>query len=220
MNQDSKMNTSAECTSSRDYQKRDKAFMKMIMPSILGIFLCMCCLVSLTWAWFSEDSETVSSIEAASYNATVSITDNKNEDAVVAANALKAGGEYTVKITTNATDNTVGYCVITAGSTTLVTSKAGATFTLAVDEDLVLTAEAFWGTPKSTYGEEMNVVMSGGNYRIQNGEFGEETESDDTAEKTSESVESGAKESEKSGTEESTESVTEKLEESTTATQE
>ena len=152
----------------KDIDATDKAFFKMIAPSILGIFACMICLVTLTWAWYTEGAETVTVIEAANYTATVNVSKTES-GATVSDGCLEASFEYTVEITTNATDNTIGFCEVRINDLIFVTNKAGVTFTLTVDEDSTLVVDALWGSVRAIYSEEPPTLNDNGNYRLENG---------------------------------------------------
>lgn len=59
----------------RDQAKeKDKALMRLLIPSILSMFLCMACLFSMTWAWFADTTESSPSrIVAGSYEVKVEV---------------------------------------------------------------------------------------------------------------------------------------------------
>lgn len=95
----------------------DKAFLRLIITSVLAIVFCLVCLCSTTWAWFTESQESASnSIKSA--NCMLEITvNNGTENTVIAfengetALDLTNGKTYNVKLTIPQ-DSASGYCII------------------------------------------------------------------------------------------------------------
>ncbi len=128
----------------------------MLMPSVLGILLCLLLLCGATWAWFSstQTSETAS-IQAANYAIEVTVT--QGETSVVLSDGAftaEADTEYTVTLTAVGTAST-GFGEVTVGEKRFITAQ------LAPEQELVfrikLTSAATvyfgyqWGTSsKST----------------------------------------------------------------------
>ena len=98
----------------------DKAFSRMLFTSLLGIFVCIVCLGSSTWAWFSDVSPSCQNEirTADSCLLSVSVKDpngaelENTEDGVT----LTAGDVYTVTLSLPK-DSASGYCMLTAGET-------------------------------------------------------------------------------------------------------
>ncbi len=103
---------------------RDPLF-AMLMPSVLGIFLCLLMLCGATWAWFSSTqvSETAS-IQAANY--AITVTAKQGEESVTLSDGASfeaaAETEYTVTLTASGTAST-GFGEVTVGDKTLYTAQ-------------------------------------------------------------------------------------------------
>lgn len=60
----------------RHSKPTDENILRLLMPSVVGIFICMVCLAGSTWAWFSATVQTVpQTIEAASFDISAAVTD-------------------------------------------------------------------------------------------------------------------------------------------------
>ncbi len=85
----------------------------ILLPTVLGICLCVACLVGGTFAWFTATSSAPTQpILAANY--TVAVTVFSDGEAVPFSDggyALVSGREYTVTLTATG-DASTGYCVI------------------------------------------------------------------------------------------------------------
>ena len=98
----------------------DKAFMRLIITSVLAIGVCMVCLCSTTWAWFTE-SQTSSSntITSSQCQLAVKVYKDNENTAVIERNfadgaineSLKAGDRYTVTLKIPE-GSASGYCII------------------------------------------------------------------------------------------------------------
>ena len=67
----------------RHSKSTDENILRLLVPSLLGILLCMICLAGTTWAWFTASVQTQpQTIEAANYDIAVSITNESGDDAV------------------------------------------------------------------------------------------------------------------------------------------
>lgn len=107
----------------------DENIMQLLMPSILGMLICMVCLVGATWAWFTATT-TVSApaVSAAWFDVNVAISDSPSNSE----NNISAGGsehEYTIASNTNCTVTLTaignasigGYCVVKVDGDTYYT---------------------------------------------------------------------------------------------------
>ena len=66
----------------------DKNLMRLLVPSIVGILICMVCLSGTTWAWFSASVQTgAQTITAANFNVEVAIDPTP---------VISEGGKYTL----------------------------------------------------------------------------------------------------------------------------
>ena len=103
----------------------DKAFFRFLLTSVLGILVCIICLCSTTFAWFSTDmSSRANTLESAHFSLDVLVTDTngdkfsatQNTDGTMTCN-LEAVGEYEVTLSiTGNTTATKGYCDISANN--------------------------------------------------------------------------------------------------------
>lgn len=91
----------------------DKSFHKLMFSSIASIFICMICLASMTWAWFSTTVESSSSVLAsASYEAHVQTDDASVQALFGTENQYVLGvGSYYFTVTQSGTSE-AGYCVV------------------------------------------------------------------------------------------------------------
>lgn len=129
----------------------DKNLMRLLMPSIVGILICMVCLSGTTWAWFSASVQTgAQTITAANFNVEVAIDPTP---------VISEGGKYTltrntaytVTLTATGTANEIGgYCIVDndAGDrhyTSQIKPGASLQFTLIPEADGIYTFTAVWG---------------------------------------------------------------------------
>ena len=140
----------------------DKAFSRLMLTSVLGILLCIACLCSATWAWFSADvSSNENTLKAGVFDLAVSVTDASAQPVTVTHSANGAyacslgTAVYTVKLAVSEdTTVTKGYCVITINGTAYKTAtlEAGVTesisFTLDVQNaEITVSFMPSWGMP-------------------------------------------------------------------------
>ena len=131
-------------------KQKDDNIIRMIMPSVIGIILCMSCLAGLTWAWFTTTIDVKpQQLTSASFNLDVKVikdgvaldadTDNQY--------SLKAGEEYAVTLT--ALDSTTsGYCEVSAGDKKYYTAPIESEsfeFTITPQSDVKYKFSAIWG---------------------------------------------------------------------------
>ncbi len=127
----------------------------LLLPSMLGIFACVVCLMGMTFAWFSDTQETqMQTIQAANYSASVSIdgkATNRTTDLEI--------GKHTVSITADGTATT-GYFVIEYGDQKLHTAQVGKdgtiSFTFEANEAVTLNITPRWGTSAKPEEEKIN----------------------------------------------------------------
>ncbi len=134
----------------------DKAFLKLIMPSVLGILLCMICLASMTWAWFAEDvGAGGTTLVATNFEVENVVIKEKDGETVASDATLENNKIYTVTVKTNGTENTIGYLRITLQNVSWTISKPHGfqgdfTFEVATEaRSGPLTVEALWGNLNS-----------------------------------------------------------------------
>ena len=145
----------------------DKAFTRFVATSVVGILVCIACLCSSTFAWFTttQDSSqnTITSgtfdhtveVQIADEGGTVVLTPTADEKGVTC--ELQLGKSYTVKLTPTSDTTVKGYCVITIDGTEYHTDTYGAvsegslkelTFTLTMPAgtgDVEVTFKPHWG---------------------------------------------------------------------------
>lgn len=124
----------------------DENIMRLLLPSFLGIVLCMVCLAGSTWAWFSASiSTSPQTIEAANFDIAVTV----NGKPVSSPVTLEAGQKYTVTLTATGNAPSGGYCEVKGGAVPLYTETIlpdrSLTFTLIPEKDAVYTFTAIWG---------------------------------------------------------------------------
>ena len=155
----------------------DKAFARFVATSVFGILVCIVCLCSSTFAWFTatQDSglNTITSgsfgheitveIAGASDGETVDLTDGAEKTCT-----LDRGKSYVVILTPTAATTVKGYCVITIDGVKYNTDTYGAvsegslkvlTFTLTLpagNDPAEVTFKPHWGiaAEKHVWGSE------------------------------------------------------------------
>lgn len=125
---------------------------RMLLPSIMGIVVCMICLAGATWAWFSAVVTTSpQTLTSAHYDVSVFIddTDAPAENGIYTLHE----GVNTVKLTATGNAST-GYCKIVIDDKTYYTPQFPTpenlavefTFTVEVSKETALTVIPTWGT--------------------------------------------------------------------------
>lgn len=143
----------------------DKAFSRLLIPSMCAIFICIICLCSTTFAWFTESVPSEGNQINIAENCNIDVTVEK--DGVVFTDIesgveLEANVEYTVTVTLPP-DTASGYCVMTADGVTYksdyILRHTGPeskviTFTVMVEETKTVEFIGRWGI----YNGESDVV--------------------------------------------------------------
>lgn len=94
----------------------DKAFLRLIVTSIIGILACIVCLCSTTWAWFSDSAPSNNNaIKAAdACLATLTLVDDNGQELVDLENGVELNKDVVYTLTLSLPkDSASGYCVIT-----------------------------------------------------------------------------------------------------------
>lgn len=143
----------------------DKAFSHLLFTSALGIVLCIVCLCSSTFAWFSDRAPSSGNEIKMADDCLLSVTVSLNgtpltdiENGV----ELKAGETYQVVLSLPGNTGS-GYCLITAGGKTYYTDyilrhslqeTQMAAFTLTVQETQMVKFTPRWGI----YAAESDII--------------------------------------------------------------
>ena len=163
----------------------DKAFSRAMITSVLGILVCITCLCSATWAWFStdisNDSNTVGSGNFGLIVTVVDVTDGGSGESTDVPVSVTADGDSvctltggrTYKVTLKMTaDTTVtkGFCNIRSGANPTVALQSGSVnvdegtdpfeFTLTVGGtgERSVTFEPAWGYPANAKVEHLGTL--------------------------------------------------------------
>ena len=129
----------------------DKYFNKMMASSIISIVVCMMCLASLTWAWFSVDMQSSgNTLASASFQTTVSITPD-DPSFVDHYDLMLPANKYNIVVTQIANAKT-GYCLVKIDGT----SYYAGSFTPKLNAD----------TRKETYSIEFELNITGNAARV------------------------------------------------------
>ena len=127
----------------------DENIMWLLLPSFVGIILCMVCLAGSTWAWFSASVQTSpQTITAGNYDIKVDISPDP-APAEGGGYSLDPYQSYTVTLTASGTAPSGGYCKIEGGVAPLYTTQLkpgnALTFTLSPETTADYTFTAVWG---------------------------------------------------------------------------
>ena len=93
----------------------DKAFLRLILTSIISILACIICLCSTTWAWFSESSLSNNNAlkSANTCLATITLVDDNGQELVDLERGVKLSKDVVYTLTLSLPkDSASGYCVI------------------------------------------------------------------------------------------------------------
>lgn len=158
----------------KDSQKDN--LVPLLLPSILSIFICLICLCSATWAWFTTNINIENAtIKAANYGVDVEVKLEEIVEPVKTLEYLLNTGTYTVTLTSNG-NATTGYNKIKIDDKELYTeqlytnSKDGKkqkiTFTIVIEdeEEHNVSFIPVWGT----YSGNNIEIYDGTTYKIAN----------------------------------------------------
>lgn len=141
----------------------DENIMQLLMPSILGMLICMVCLAGATWAWFTATTTvSVPPVSAAYFDVQVTIgNDLQTPESSDSEHmyTIDGGENYKIELTATGNASIGGYCVITIGENTYYTpwmsienSSEGVrsiSFNLYTDKEEKIKIIPYWGTPSS-----------------------------------------------------------------------
>ena len=134
----------------------DKAFSRLVLTSVLAIIVCIVCLCSTTYAWFTDSAPSnENEIKMAeTFDLTVTVTKDGTPLADIENGVeLEAGVVYTVTLSLPAGSASC-YCVITAGGNTYVSDYIVShndpeprtlSFTMTVETTQTVTFTSKWG---------------------------------------------------------------------------
>lgn len=150
----------------RHSKPADENILRLLMPSVVGIALCMVCLAGSTWAWFSASIQTEpQTIEAASFDISAVVTDAGGQP-VPSGQLLEAGQKYTVTLTAAGSAPSGGYCEVESGAVSLYTEtilpNESLTFTLIPETEAAYTFTAVWGKYSRQGGYNQRLHNRGG----------------------------------------------------------
>lgn len=115
-------------------EKKPASLTALLMPSLLGVAICLVCLCSLTWAWFTATQNSgVQPIQSATATVTASLNDTLGELKVGEPYSLNGTGTLTLHMTGDAQ---YAYVLIKVGGTEYRTGYLSATkdYTITVNE--------------------------------------------------------------------------------------
>ena len=134
----------------------------MLLPSVLGLALCMVCLAATTWAWFTASvTSEANTIQTANFDVNVAVTNGTNTVNETNGSYTLPTGVNTITITNTGTAST-GFCVIKIGDgitvyTQQLTKNESDTITFTINVTgsgtVAMTVTPNWGTAmvNSTY---------------------------------------------------------------------
>lgn len=146
----------------------DAAMTRAIAASVIGIMLCMACLIGTTWAWYSASlTSGENEITVANFAVDVTITPQNGEDTATPIQATDGtytltGGNYTVKLSVNSSTGsaTTGFCQVLANGTPYYTGDFNSefTFTIKVEGSADVKFTPMWGICPT--GEGIKTIQS------------------------------------------------------------
>ena len=128
----------------------DENILRLLLPSAVGIALCMVCLAGSTWAWFTASVQTQpQTIAAANFDISAALT-TEDGTPIAPGKPLQAGQAYTVTLTASGTAAEFGgYCMVEGDDKSRYTEQLlpdkTLTFTLIPEKDGIYTFTGVWG---------------------------------------------------------------------------
>lgn len=141
-------------------ESRHDVLTSMLLPSVIGILLCLFTLCGMTWAWFSSaKTNSVSPTRSATYTLTPQVLEESGAELsdTDGTYTLKADTTYTVRLTATGTAKT-GFCtIVPAGGEREAAYTAQMTtdrmeFTIRPASDVQISFVTQWGTYSGTPG--------------------------------------------------------------------
>lgn len=173
----------------------DETLMRMLIPSFLGIIVCMFCLFGATWAWFSQSVQTSrQTVTSANFHVDVSI-DPAPEHVDKNGYLLKAGQTYEVTLHATGTAPSGGYCVVEGEGKVhrTIPMLAGDRLSFSIEPgvDAVYTFTVMWGKRTDTGEADLFEGSIIGNKTAENSAIRTESTAKDTAQENFYIVQAG-----------------------------
>lgn len=139
----------------RKSEERKDGIAPLLMPSILGICICLVCVCGMTWAWYTASVETsAQKMTAAYYEVTVKTVIGEGSDVKPSSDGvydLSANTTYTITLqASGSVEECGGYCLIECGDTQYYTQtfkpKQEITITLTPITGGAYTFTGIWGS--------------------------------------------------------------------------
>ena len=157
----------------------DKAFSRLLLISVLSILVCIVCLCSATWAWFSAGTSSAgNTISSGKFALDVEVEDStsvavdltETDGGIFACTLGDADTTYTVTVQMSADSTaTKGFCTVKVGDDSYYTASinettASLTFYIKPTEaNMTVTFVSVWGLPSATDLIEPNETLTIGN---------------------------------------------------------
>ncbi len=224
----------------------EQSIYRILVPSVLAIFLCTVCLCGASWAWFTASTSMgTTSIKTPEYKLIYQIGPDTEATELAADGTTYTLTEDACKITLKSTGTTgaTGYCSVKIGEEIYYTEQifADGTFTFTVNAAIgtTITLTPKWGScavrdNSNTITNNGKIVISSNSLPVQEGDQAEnstavdtpttpsseteETTSPDQAKQTEEKTEKQSEETNQTSTEAATTEATEEADTSADTT--
>ena len=125
----------------------DRMLWKALLPSVLGMIICVILLCGTTFAWFTDSVHTSGSkITAGNFSVNLIV----NGTLVPEAHAVLPGaGEYTVRVEKGG--NAKGYAILSLPSETYLISVFPAVVKIKTSQNITVSVTPFWGNDPPSY---------------------------------------------------------------------
>lgn len=146
----------------RKKKERKDSLFPLLLPSVLGISICMVCVCGMTWAWYTASVEMpAQKMTAAYYEVTVELVKTESGAEIEPTNdsyAFVANTTYTITLQAGGSVKECGgYCLIKCGDTKYYTQtfkpEQTITITLTPTESGAYTFTGVWGSVPSSVTE-------------------------------------------------------------------
>lgn len=160
-----------------DAEKTSVNITNILLPSLVGIFICAACLCKVSWAWFTSSTATsATTVRSASFSIDdISMTQNGHTIAPDAERKFSLdAGNYTLSFKKSADSTSEnGFCIITvirnndSAATPYYTCNITDSFNLTIKTDTAITIgiEPVWGEAELRI-KDAKTVKSGGKIEV------------------------------------------------------